>query len=97
MRKSDAKLSAALQEAGLDDMAKRAAAGHYNEFFGPLDTPMLTLIEELHKAGSAPALALRLRVMDGDYDADFEESEEWAKSEGGQSAFNSLLGRKHDD
>lgn len=94
MRPSDAKLAAALHEAGLDEMAKRAEQGIYNEFFGPLGTPELVLIDELAKVGSAPALALRLRVIMGEFDAGLEESEEWAASPDGQDAFSRLQGRK---
>lgn len=91
MRASDAKLAAALHEAGLEEMAKRAEQGHYNEFFGPLAAPELVLIDELAKVGSAPALALRERVINGDFDAGAEESEEWAASQDGMNAFNRLI------
>lgn len=91
MRASDAKLAAALQEAGLDEMAGLARAGHYNEFFGPLGTPELALIAELAQAGTAPALALRQRIIHGEFDAGVEESEEWAASPDGQDAMRRLM------
>ena len=91
MRASDKKLSMALREAGLEDMAKLAAAGHYNEFFGPLDTPMLTLLGELQAVGTPKAQALRKLVMDGDFDAGSEEAEEWAQSDAGEAAFDRLI------
>lgn len=94
MRPSDAKLAAALLEAGLVDMADRAAQGHYNEFFGPLDTPELTLVDELAQTGSAAALALRQRVINGDFDAGVEESEEWARSPDGQDAMRRLMPKR---
>ena len=94
MRPSDAKLSLALHEAGLDEMAKRAEQGYYNEFFGSLDFPELTLVDDLTKAGTKEALALRQRVIDGDFDAGVEESEEWAMSEDGQDAIERLVERK---
>jgi hypothetical protein len=94
MRASDAKLSAALHEAGLEEMATLAERGHYNEFFGPLDTPELVLADELAQIGSAPALALRERVINGEFDAGIEESEEWATSPAGRDAFDQLLGKK---
>jgi hypothetical protein len=91
MRASDAKLAAALHEAGLAEMAKRAEAGYYNEFFGPLDFPELTLADDLLKAGTTAALALRRRVIDGEFDAGTEESEEWAGSPQGQDAMRRLI------
>lgn len=90
MRPSDAKLAAALHEAGLLDMAKRAEAGVYNEFFGPLDTPEIVLVGELALAGTESALALRQRVINGEFDAGIEESEEWAASPDGQAAMRRL-------
>jgi len=94
MRPSDAKLAAALHEAGIEDLAKLAEDGYYNEFFGPLDLPELALVHDLQKVGTKEALALRLRVINGDFDAGKEESEEWAKSADGQDAFRRLIERK---
>ena len=37
MRASDAKLSAALHEAGLEEMATLAERGHYNRFMKTMD------------------------------------------------------------
>lgn len=93
MRPSDAKLTAALREAGLDELAQRAAQGYYNEFFGPLGTPELTLAAELAQAGTTQALALRQRLINGDFDAGKDESEEWAASPDGQDAMRRLIGR----
>lgn len=70
------------------------SGGHYNEFFGPLDTPELVLADELAQIGSAPALALRERVINGEFDAGIEESEEWATSPAGRDAFDQLLRKK---
>lgn len=91
MRASDTKLSAALHEAGLTDLAKLAEQGHYNEFFGPLDTPELTLAAELAQIGSKQALAVRARLIEGEFDAGAEESEEWAQSPEGRDAFSRLV------
>jgi hypothetical protein len=71
-------------------MAKRAEAGYYNEFFGPLDTPITTLIDDLQKAGTTTALIQR--VVDGEFDASKEESDEWAKSPEGQNTFRRFKG-----
>ena len=54
-------------------------------------TPELVLVEELRLVGSAPALALRERVINGDFDAGPEEADEWAASEDGQDAFGRLI------
>lgn len=93
MRPSDAKLAAALREAGLSEMAAKAERGHYNEFFGDLDTPIMDLVRDLGRIGSKEALALRQRAMAGEFDASKEESEEWAKSPEGQAAFNPMRRR----
>jgi hypothetical protein len=93
MRASDAKLAAALREAGLDELAKRAERGYYNDFFSPLDMPALVLAADLAKAGSKEALALRERHMAGEFDASKEESDEWAQGPEGQDAFRRLMGR----
>jgi hypothetical protein len=94
MRPSDRKLAAALHEAGLEEIAKRAEQGYYNEFFGPLATPELELAAELAKVGSAAALAVRARLIEGEFDAGIEESEEWGRSPEGQDAFGRLMRRK---
>lgn len=91
MRASDTKLTAALRAAGLTEMAERAAQGHYNEFFGPLATPELTLAAELAQVGTVAALAVRVRLIDGEFDAGIEESEEWGSSPAGQAAFGRLV------
>jgi hypothetical protein len=90
MRASDAKLAAALHEAGLVDMAKLAEQGHYNEFFGPLALPELMLAAELAQIGSKEALAVRACLIEGEFDAGAEESEEWARSPEGRDAFSQL-------
>ncbi len=90
MRASDKKLSMALREAGLDELAIRAERGHYNEFFGPLDTPTMQLAEDLARAGTPQAMTLRQLVLHGEFDAGEEESEEWAASPAGQAAFGLL-------
>ena len=91
MRASDAKLAAALLDAGLIDLAKRAETGEFNEFFGPHATPELILAAELAEIGSAQALAMRVRLIEGEFDAGKEESDEWAKSPEGRDAFSRLV------
>jgi hypothetical protein len=80
-------LAAALTEAGLTEMAAKAATGYYHDFLSPLDLPTVTLADDLAKAG---AWALRQRVINGDFDASREESEEWAASPEGQETMAEL-------
>jgi hypothetical protein len=93
VRASDKKLSMALRKAGLDEMATRAEAGYYNEFFGPLDTPELQLADDLAKIGTPKAMAVRRLVIDGEFDAGSDESEEWAQSPEGKAAFGRLISK----
>jgi hypothetical protein len=83
-------LAQALRDAGLGDMSIKAAQGYYHDFLSPLATPELTLMAELAEVGTPAAMALRKRVMNGDFDATKEESDEWAKSEAGQAIAKAL-------
>jgi hypothetical protein len=83
-------LAAALTDAGLPDMAKRAAAGFYHDFLSPLDTPSIVLANDLQKAGTPAALALLKRHLNGDFDATRDESERWAGSAEGLETFDQL-------
>jgi hypothetical protein len=89
-----------LMKLGLMDMSLQARGGYYHDFLSPLATPELQLCEDLHKAAlkrpdkAAEIMALRQRVMDGDFDASPAESDEWAKSEEGQEAFAKLMPKK---
>jgi hypothetical protein len=94
MRPSDAKLTAALSEAGLTELAERAGKGEFNEFFGLYAAPELHLAALLHEIHTPPALAVRARLINGEFDARLEESEEWARSEEGQDAMRQLLLKK---
>ena len=85
------KLAAALREAGLEDMAAKAAEGYYHDFLSPLATPCLQLSNDLAAVGTPAAMALRQRHHNGEFDASVEESEAWAKGSDGQAAFNELL------
>ena len=90
-------LADALRAVGLDAMADKAATGHYHDFLSPLALPELQLCADLVDAAkarpdrSADIMALRQRVMGGDFDASAEESEDWAKSEEGQETFGRLI------
>ena len=85
-------LAAALEAAALPDMAAKAREGYYHDFLSPLDTPVLQLAGDLAEAGTPASLEVRKRVINGEFDATREESDEWAKSPDGQNAFKELLG-----
>jgi len=88
-----------LRKVGLNDMADRAATGWYHDFLSPLDTPSITLADDLalaaaraqHCGFSADIIALRQRHLNGDFDASKEESDDWAESPDGQDAFQLLM------
>jgi len=80
MRASDEKLAKALHDAELHEMAAKAEAGYYNEFFGELVLPMHGLMADLITAGTPRALLLVELVKRGDFDATDAEAEEWADS-----------------
>lgn len=88
------KLAAELHKAGLGNMAVLAASGYYHDFLSPLATPCLQLAEDLQKAGTPAALALRDRHLNGDFDASPEESEEWFQREGKHHLMSDILDRK---
>jgi len=91
MRASDVKLAAALYEAGLPQHAKKAEEGYFNEFFGPLDCALLTLMHELIVVGTPAARKLWECVVAGEFDAGKEESDEWMMSAQGQAALGVLF------
>jgi len=89
-------LADALAAVGLDAMADQARAGFYHDYLSPLDFPEMQLVEDLKnmadlKPNKDEILELRDRVMDGEYDASIEESEEWAASQDGQDTFRKLI------
>ena len=86
-------LAAALTEAGLPEMAAKAATGYYHDFLSPLAAPCLQLSTDLAAAGTPAALALRDRHHNGEFDASIEEGSEWADSAAGQDTFNRLVRR----
>jgi len=85
------KLAQALTEAGLHEMAAKAAEGWYHDFLSPLDLPEMQLDADLYAAGTPEALALRRRHHDGEFDASVEESDEWAKSAEGQETLRRII------
>ena len=89
-----------LMRLGLMDMSLQARGGYYHDFLSPLATPELQLMGDLvAMAARLPdrrdaILALRERVMNGDFDATSEESDAWAESEEGQDTFHQLIREK---
>jgi hypothetical protein len=90
MRPSDRKLRDALIEAGVEDLAQRAA--DFNDFFGAYLTPKMELVTALRPraADSGAVAGLIKRVMAGEFDSDREESQEWARSPEGQAVRRQL-------
>ena len=85
------KLALALAEAGLYEMAGKAAQGYYHDYLSPLALPEMQLDADLHAAGTPEAQALRRRHHNGEFDASIEESEQWAASADGQETMRRLL------
>lgn len=81
------RLAAALDDAGLPDMAARARQGYYDDYESPLAAPIVQLVQELTNRG---ALALAKRAMSGDFDGTPEEAEAWAASAKGQATMRRL-------
>lgn len=96
------KLAAAMAEVpGVPPrLIKRASVGYYHDYLSPLPFPELTLAADLVRAArDAPEhrealLALRRRVIDGEFDASREESDAWMSSAEGQATIRSLINRE---
>lgn len=67
--------------------AKRAETGEFDDYADTHVCPITQLHSELTKAGFTHFAA---RVANGEFDATFEESQEWARSESGQDAAKRL-------
>ena len=98
-------LAEALRQAGLPDMATKAAEGYYHDFLSPLPLPEKQLMHDLQVAKKLSKDERQIdkirilleRHLNGAFDASNEESEEWAKSKEGREAFKELVrkpGRK---
>jgi len=86
-----------LMKLGLMEMSLQARSGYYHDFLSPLPMPETQLIADLAQAAAqrpdrrTDISALRARVINGDFDASAEESDEWAKSQDGQETFARLI------
>jgi hypothetical protein len=91
------KLAAELRTLGLDDMAKEADEGMYHDYLSPHPMPEMKLVHDLaviatkYPDKATDIMALRRRVINGEFDADRAESDEWAKSKEGIEAFRKLM------
>lgn len=68
MNKACEMLATALRDAGLAAMSAAAGRGYYSDFQSPLDAPKMTLAQHLAQVGTPAAMAVRQRVIDGDFD-----------------------------
>jgi hypothetical protein len=92
-------LADALLTVGLIDMSFKARSGYYHDYLSPIALPEMQLITDLGIAiqnsqdKKDQIMALRSRVINGDFDASDEESDAWAASADGQDTFSKLTRR----
>ena len=92
-------LAKALDAVGLDELAGLARDDMFHDFLSPYALPEMELEARLRAAVTNAETRLeadriediRQRLLDGDFDADTAESEEWAQSADGQDTFNRLI------
>jgi hypothetical protein len=95
-------LAVELDNIGLKELARMARKDEFHDYLSPHAMPETYLVHLLAFAAKhAPdpivknmIIALRARVIDGDFDADLKESDDWAMSPEGQEAFDSLIRRE---
>jgi len=82
-------------------MIKRARDGYYHDFLSPLAMPEVQLVADLRELSTRPATPRASRpllrdlakaVINGEFDATKEESDEWMRSPEGQEAMAALTG-----
>lgn len=92
-------LADVLRAAGFVALAKRAEADEFHDFLSQHGFPEMELDRELSQiAGSTvhaehsrlAAHHIRMRLHDGEFDADLKESDDWAASADGQAAMAEL-------
>jgi len=71
-----------------ETIATLAEAGDFDDFTSPYDFPILTLHAILQEAGFTK---FAKRVVEGEFDATPEESDEWAESPEGKAAYEALM------
>lgn len=93
------RLAQVLHALALFELEKLARADMFHDFLSPYDLPEMELEARLRAARDAcpdkerrdRIEEVRQRHMQGEFDADFEESEAWAQSDEGKDAFNRLI------
>lgn len=83
-------------------MIQRARDGYYHDFLSPLAMPEVQLVKDLRDLASRPATPrnsrsllreMAQRIIDGEFGASKEESDDWARSAEGQEAMAALTGQ----
>lgn len=94
------RLADALRAAGILTLAERAEKDEFHDYLSPHATPTIILANELvgiindttHEQHTRTAAHnIRVRVINGEFDATEEESNEWAASAEGQATFDRLV------
>lgn len=80
MTQTTDRLAAELRKVGLELMARKAEAGHYDDYLSELTFPIAALVGDLEAAGTPAARELAQRARDGDFDATEEEADAWERS-----------------
>lgn len=83
-------LAEALDAQGFKQLAKRARKHEFHDFRSPHALPQHELVAELSEFQRQSAERLKMRVIEGEFDATKEESDEWAASPEGQAAMEAL-------
>jgi hypothetical protein len=79
------KLAKALEEAGApEEMITHARAGYYDDYKSDVAAPIAYLVQDARTAGLT---TIAERAIDGDFDAQGWEADEWAHSPDGQATF----------
>jgi len=81
-----------LAKVGLDELAARARTGEFHDYLSPHALPEIELINELNKIGGPATKKILNRLINGEFDASREESDEWAKSPEGQELMRHFTG-----
>jgi hypothetical protein len=76
------------------EVAKKARAAHYDDYFAPTEVAdgfeTLRLVRDLRRAGGDLAKSIEEAVRAGEFDGTKAESDRWARGEAGQAAFREL-------
>lgn len=93
-RPSDETLGADLDEVGMHDLAARARAGEFNDYFGSHTMPqtaLLALVRTDSRGTPEQRATIMSNIVNGKYDGTQAESDEWARSDEGRELFSALL------